>query len=37
MEWDDLSTNQGHGVASDGHELRHDVHEDREGEEDGHS
>ena len=29
-----MSTYQGHGVASDGHQLRHDVHEDGEGEED---
>ena len=28
---------QGDGVAGDGHQLRHDVHEDSEGEEDGYS
>ena len=32
-----LTTYQGHGVACDGHQLRHNVHEDSEGEEDSHS
>ena len=29
-----MFTYQGHGVASDGHQLRHDVHEDGEGQQD---
>ena len=33
----EICPNQGHGVARDGHQLGHDVHEDSEREEDSYS